>query len=54
MRFDLRAFADSSHIFLKDQKLITKEAVKNIVTSQNLTTDQIKDDFDSIFSDTEK
>ena len=54
MRFDLKAFADSSHIFLRHQKLITEEAVKNIVTSQNLTTDQIKDNFDSIFSDTEK
>lgn len=54
MRFDLRAFADSSHIFLRHQKIITEEAVKNIVTSQNLNTNQIKDNFDSIFSNIEK
>jgi len=54
MRFVFRDFADSSHIFLRHQKLITAEAVKNIVTSQNLTTDQIKDNFDSLFSDIEK
>jgi hypothetical protein len=54
MRFDFRDFADASHIFLRHQKLITAEAVKNIVTSLNLTTDQIKDNFDSIFSDIEK
>ena len=54
VKFDLRAFADSSHIFIRHQKLITAEAVKNIVTSLNLTTDQIKDNFDSIFSDIEK
>lgn len=54
VKFDLRAFADSSHIFIRHQKLITEEAVKNIVTSLNLTTDQIKDNFDSIFSDIEK
>ena len=54
MRFDLRAFADSSHISLRHQKIITKEAVKNIITSQNLTTDQIKDNFDSLFSNIEK
>lgn len=54
IKFDLRAFADSSHIFLKHQKLITEEAVKNIITSQSLTIEQIKDNFDSIFSSTEK
>jgi hypothetical protein len=54
IKFDLKAFADSSHIFLKHHKLITEEAVKNIVTSKNLTVEQIKNDFDSIFSDIEK
>jgi len=54
IKFDLRAFADSSHILLKHHKLITEEAVNNIVTSQNLSIDQIKNDFDSIFSDIEK
>ncbi|MEA2016204.1 MAG: type II restriction endonuclease [Actinomycetota bacterium] len=54
IKFDLRAFADSSHIFLKHQKLITEEAVKNIVTSKNLTNNKIKNNFDSIFSNIEK
>jgi hypothetical protein len=54
IKFDLKAFADSSHIYLKHHKLITEEAVNNIVTSKNLTVEEIKDNFDLIFSDIEK
>lgn len=54
IKLNLKVFADSSHIFLKHSKLITEEAVNNIVTSNNLTVEQIKNDFDSIFRDIEK
>jgi len=54
MEFNLKAFADSSHIFLKHQDLITEEAVDNIITKKDLNIDQIKENFDSLFSDIEK
>ena len=54
IKLDLKAFADSNHIFLKHHKLITEEAVKNIVTSNNLTINQIKNNFDTIINNIEK
>ncbi len=54
IKLDLKAFADSSNIFLKHQKPILEEAIRNIVTSKNFTIDQIKNNFDTIISDIEK
>jgi len=49
MDFNLKAFAKQKGLSIKTAKIITEEAVKNVLRKQNLTIDEIKENFDQLF-----